>query len=790
MKYINRRVLFFLMIIGCIICITDYATTVSCPDNDHTYLEATCTEARKCSKCSWTDPDSKPLGHNNTQFGCGEIHCTSEVCIRCGEHECNGGHKPATCGMSHCSEVVCSVPGCTYHENECGGNCILVTCSHCKKEYCSRNDSYCEKGKYENHIAKETCLCDTKGVCTDEHCTAAGMAKGWCTLCYGDKHPHAPCNDDATCELGHCGKKMCSICKEHICGGDHDFSKWEITGSGEIQTHTKVCSVEGCNEIGGTHEANWGVADETHTSHCGGSCGITYTHTPQWKSTANDSSDISHQDKCTKVIGGIECKAIKTHEPNWGDYYKKGYETERNGGDGNNSENVHTRRCKYSYGDSVCGLEETVHEYTNDETWIASSSDEDEHIRECRVCKLTQVEEHSFNKKVPKSWNSEYEHLIKHYKICDKCSKADAEEIHSDENRNGECDECNQKLWAIECNGQDITNEIINGSFRNFTVEEAISIKEGSYDETEAKVRDVLNVIYENETPVVADDNKKIMIKQNGKYEFTLASGATVTFSINNICNDILIDTFKSIETATTEPVRITVRLNSYEQELVKAGYKKIYIREAEDEEDNISDSDFEKETNDIDKMLEPIIKDVSVNGIYYFSARDNIMGKTKTIAVVVNNIVNGHATVAVSEDVFVGGYVYTEILINSSEAWSLDDPLNPIHEAIDVRFTKVKVDGDETEDQITVEQERIKENGILKMKVMDLRRNNAVLNENKKYVPGIYYIQIGIGGSDVFSEKGTYIIDLKSVTLDGEEKALEGKNRLLVEVQELNDLT
>lgn len=792
MKYINRRMLFFLMIISSILGLTVYVNASTCSNNDHTYLEATCEEARKCSKCSWTDPDSKPLGHVNTQFGCGKIHCTNVVCTRCNEHvdvDCNGGHTPATCSMAHCSADVCSVPGCTYHNGECGGDCVLVTCWHCKKVYCSRPN--CENGKYEEHIPKESCPCDTNGECDDEHCIAMGMANGWCTMCAN--HQHISCNTDDTCLLGHCGQKMCSICKKHTCGGDHDYSKWETTGSGEIQTHTRVCSIEGCDKIGGSHQANWGAADATHTSYCKGSCNITYTHVADWKIDAQNSSDVLHQDRCKKVIGGVMCSATKPHVPKWSKYYKKGYEDENTRGDGNDSENVHTRRCN----EANCGLEESVHRYT-DEPWKPLNNGE-EHIRTCSTCELKQVEKHVFNKRIPNELDLEnYSHLINHSEICDKCDEVAKEEMHLDENKNGVCDECNQELWAIidADTNEDITDKIINGSFTNLVKEKKIFIKEGSFDENEkkAEVRDVLEVTHEDGIKVIADDNNKILINQNGEYDFSLASGGSVTFNVVNICNDILIDVFKSTETATTGDVTIMLRLNSYETQLVEEGYKKVYIREAEDADDEITLSEFEDNTKSIEEMLNDITKTVSINGTYYFSARDNI-GNEKTFSVVINNIVNGHATVAVSEDVFVGGYIFTEILINSSESWSLNDPLiiqtadpaNSMYK-IDAQFTKVKLDDDGINE--TEETGKIGDTGIKKIKVMDLRRNDAVLQDDGKYLPGIYYIQVAIGGSDVFKAKGTYIIDLKSVTLDDEEEALEGKNRVLVEVQDLNDLT
>ena len=718
---------------------------------DHIYSDPLCIEPKTCIICGTTIPGSE-LNHD-PQRGCGAIHCTSTMCRRCGLHNCNGGHKFTTnCKKTHCYGKICSVSGCGVHEGACGGDCILVNCTHCLvAEYCS----ICK-----NHTPYVDCPCGTAAPCADPHCIAKGIDLRKCNWC--NLHTCVGCNNNGTCLEPHCGKSMCSVCKKHECTGGHQYTKWITNNSGETQTHSKICEINNCGDVGETHTAKWGEADVNHTSICTLGCGLTYTHDPMWVANLNTSSDSFHFEICAKVIGGSRCKAGRAHEPTWGPYYKVGFETTASRGDDNTSGSNHTRRC------TTCNLEESEHNYTNEAwTWIDNS----EHRRTCGICNLKQKENHTFNAFDTKNYATDYSHLLKHWSICEKCDKnhqhKSKDDLHVDKNNDGKkdgiCDLCNQELWAVIRNGTDITDEIKNGERMRATNSEKLKILEGSYDGTTAQVRNVNSIKDENGNTIVSDGNGIVTIEENGEYKFTLASGAIVTIIIDNISKEILVDIFKTPETATTGTVKILVRTSMAEQEFDK----EIFIKEGQSK---VTDA----ELNNVTSQPFEITKTVSNNGTYYFSARDTA-GNEKIIKVVVNNIVNGQATVAISNDVFVGGYVFTEILINPSKNWNLDEIISK-----SIKTTVTKVGGNSSD---------IGETGIKKISVMDLRRKTVSPGNSGKYAPGLYYIKLAIGGSDVFMEKGTHVVDLKSVKFsDG--ITVNGINRIIVEVQELNDLT
>ena len=716
---------------------------------DHIYSDPLCVQPKICIICGDTIPGSE-LNHD-PQNGCGAIHCTSTMCRRCGLHNCNGGHKlNDICSATHCTEKVCSVEGCSYHEGDCGGICRIIKCVHCEIV------GYCKICK--THTPYVDCPCGTAAPCSNSHCIAAGIDLRRCDWC--DLHTCVGCNESATCNLPHCGKKMCSVCKKHECIGGHQYTKWITNSTAETQTHSKICEINNCGVVGETHTSKWGVADTNHTSICTLGCGLTYTHDPIWVSNSEDSTDSLHADICAKIIGGTRCTATRTHTPTWGQYYKVGYESTSSRGDDNSSVNNHTRRC------TTCSLQETEHNYTDEAwTWIDNS----EHRRTCR-CGLRQKENHTFSAFDTKNESSDYSHIVKHWSICEKCDKnhqhKSKDDIHVDNNKDGVCDLCKQVIWAIIKDEVDITEKVIDEDRRRATNSEKIKIIEGSYDGTTAVVRNVNSVKDKNGNTIVSDSNGIVTITENGEYKFSLASGATVTIVIDNISKEILVDIFKTPETATTGQVKILVRTSNSEQEFDK----KIFIKEGQG---RVTDAELAGVTTQPFEAT----KTVSSNGTYYFSARDTA-GNEKIIKVIVNNIVNGQATVAISNDVFVGGYVFTEILVNPSKNWNLYDNISS---SIQTSVTRV---GDSNEDGID-----IGESGIKKISVMDLRRKPVTIGNGQNYAPGVYYIKLAIGGSDVFKEKGTHVVDLKSVTFkDG--TTVNGINRIIVEVQELNDLT
>ena len=168
------------------------------------------------------------------------------------------------------------------------------------------------------------------------------------------------------------------------------------------------------------------------------------------------------------------------------------------------------------------------------------------------------------------------------------------------------------------------------------------------------------------------------------------------------------------------------------------------------------------------------LTKEVTENGTYTFIARDTA-GNTENIQIVIDNIIKGRATVAVSNDVFIKGYAFTEILINPNESWTIQNKNNLI-DIINAQVYKIG----------SLSEKTLNSSNIRLVKVMDMQRRD-ITSAGPTYPGGEYYLQIAIGGN-IFDQKGTYIINLNNVEFSG--KTLNGQNRIIVEVQDLKDLT
>ncbi len=701
----------------------------------HTGGTATCKSKKKCTRCG------KSYGDYADHTG-GTATCTAKAkCKVCGKSYGNYGSHSYTraCSQPHCDGKVCSV--CGEHKGTCDGGHTYINCSHCGTSYCS---------KCNDHTPKVSCPCNSDKSCSDPHCV--GIT--WCSYC--GSHSHVPCNTNATCPLVHCYASVCSVCgKNHqgYCNGGHKW-KWVTEDSGETQTHTNVCSVSGCSATNGTHTSSWGSGNSNHTSTCK-KCNLTYTHSANW-STERRSATEPHP--CAWWGG---CSA--THTATWGEYYKT------SGKDGDSSGAPHTRTC------STCGIEEIYHNYSTESwTWNTTAT----HIRICSTCGLKQSESHRFNKNVAKDVDDvNHKDLEKHWMICTTCDEnhKEVDEIHED-NGNGVCVKCGKILWKVICDGENVTEKVkdeesAEDAFRRAVREETIKIIESKDG--------IINYIKEINGPsgTLTATNNEIKITENGEYTFTTIRGGTGSFVIDNISREILIDKIPDPITSTTGQVEITVRSNKAEEKFNKEIFIK-QVTEAQYENNTVSITDAELNTGSnpfiyLDKTTGEKPK-VNQNGKYYFIARDTA-GNTLKIMVVIDNIIKGQATVAISNDVFVNGYVFTDILVNPSKNWTLPIVAN---ENIKVKAYKVG--------NITGNESYLGSNEVKLVKVMDMRGKDVL--ENQEYLPGEYYVQVAIGGT-AFSTAGTYIVDLEYVTTDQGER-LQGKNRIIVEVKNLNDLT
>lgn len=698
-------------------------TNSSCGEilNKGGHTGATHANGGKCTICGYVYESHGEASSWSTDSNTHWKKCINNSCSTIMK---NGSHS----GGTHANGGACGTCGKIYQTHN------STTCSHCKTTYCS----FCT-----THTPKVTCPCNNNRSCSDKHC--AGIT--WCSYC--GTHTHVGCNTNAICPQPHCSAKVCSVCGNNhqgVCGGGHVY-EWIRTSDDEVQTHINKCKIDNCTATNGSHDAVWGVADTSHTSTCQ-KCSLQYTHNPQWSTSQRNATEVH---PCVWSKG---CSA--THSPSWGNYYKV------NGGvDGDSDNGRHTRQC------SVCGITEYYHDFTTNKwDW----SDTNKHIGACTICGLKVSENHEFSI-LKRDESSDYRELYSHWKICKKCdeTRKEVEEEHTDLG-NGKCS-CGQLLWKVISvpDNKDITSDTLNANnaddaFREAKKEEKLRIIEVlELDSNGAPKINYIKKIY-GEAEFVADSNNVITITKNGEYNFDTGRGGTGTLIIDNISNQILIDKIIDPITSTTGEVKIIIKVNDSEKQF----NKKVYITEG-----NVTLDASIAETNGKSTSETNILeKTVDKNGTYYFSAVDTA-GNTKTVKIVIDNIISGQVTVAISNDVFINGFVFTEVLVNPNVEWSLSGNANAIIKA------NVYKNNDNSGKEVGA-------SGIKIIKVMDMQRKDVLAN-NGTYPPGEYYIQVAIGGKTVFNKSGTYIVDLVSANVGS---SLQGKNRIIVEVQELKDLT
>ncbi len=701
----------------------------------HSGGTATCTKGKVCTTCQ--REYTSALGHTG-----GSATCKAKaVCTRCNKsYGSLAAHSyTSTCSKVHCKEPICCWCG-LHKDGTCGGgHNTSGYCNHCSTTYCT----LC--------MSTHNCTHNSSGKCTtDVHC--AGVT--WCTNCerIGTfTHVHKTCSNFSssftTCSKAHCTAKICPKCNKHqtTCGGDH-VCTWQgaKAKTSATEKHEKKCTVSGCNYVETSHNPNWGMANTSHTATCTTCNYYTYTHTPSWqKVNATSHKCVGNDNKCTA-----------THTPTWGEYYKI-------------SEQEHTRKCTFGN----CQVVDESHEFEGG-TW--TWNDANTHIKTCQHtgCGLTTTQSHSFktgnagyDKKTPDATN--YTELYKHWLVCKTCDTTvpaalkphgNVDEAHTDDGT-GKCSKCGQRLWKmVTDSGVDITDYVLGintGKLPSKNKEKIkiIEVKTGT-------VQYVQNILDENSNRISAVSNEFTLTK-NGTYKFTTCRGGLATFSINHISNGVVIERLINPVTSTDETVTITLRSAESEKDFDK----KIYILEGS----TMSDSALQ--ANGTNPAI--FSKVISENGTYTFIARDTA-GNTEIIKIVIDNIIKGRATVAISNDVFINGYAFAEILINPNESWTINK--NNITSIINARVYKTG----------SLTPKTLNSSNIRLVKVMDMQRRD-ITSSGPTYAAGEYYLQIAIGGN-VFSEKATYIIDLENIKFGG--KTLNGQNRVIVEVQDLKDLT
>lgn len=633
------------------------------------------------------------------------------------------------CSKTHCNIKVCSV--CGKHKNNatCGGDCNDDGyCKHCRVYFCDICD---------NH----TCTHNRGGYCSKPHCTS----RYYCTRC-----GHS-CNGDhkftKVCGEVHCTGVVCSVsgCNVHqtgVCGGGHTNGKWgEANGS-----HVRYCGRTdlSCNVIVATHTPVWGTPNSNHISTCM-MCDITSSHEAKWGEYF--SSGDKHLRRCTVVVGGGNCQATDYHEPVWTDYIKSD-----GGKDGDASGASHLRKCTVE----GCKLTGYEHKWSDKDKWI--SVNETSHKRICSTCNLTQVLEHNFIERVAISGDIE-----KHYKVCDLCvvsdnddSKYKTYETHIDSENdgrgNGICDLCNKELWKVTKKLEgDSTKSAEEPTNKN------IFVTVEMFSDYNNKIINPIKMIDEYGNEVISASGE-YTIEKNGQYTFVFeCPDRDVIVDIDNISKNVYGKVFITPDTATTG--KVTLKLVTSTEGIAKT-----------------IDVKFESEQwNNNTLTLE---REVSSNGKYTFYARDSL-GNNEIFIVNVDNIVSGFGSVTTTFDVFQNGYIFTDILVNVNQAWISDDMLI---NCLDGSIYKYKVDDISATVKVPV--------GFNKVQITDSLGNKVT---DSILESGAYYLRVAIGGANVFEKVGTYMLEIKDVTIKkGNDTlvTLNGKNRIEVVVQSLNNLT
>ena len=677
--------------------------------------------------------------------------------VRTYKFSCECYHVGPSCSL--CSHGKCRNCCSCWNDSGSGGSgsgsgssghicSFLNKCSktHCDKYICTycgvhKNNATCggdcNSNGYCSHCRvwycsicnRHKCTHNRNGYCSKPHCTSRVYCSKCGHVCNGD-HKYGT----LICPEVHCGDFICTVagCNQHksvACGGGHTNGEW----TEENGVHNRYCGRTdlGCTTIVDTHSAIWGTPDKTHTSTCMRGCGLTYTHVPKWGEYFKNGS--MHTRNCTVTVGDAACQATDTHTPSWSGYVKSD-----NGGEESGAS--HLRRCTVN----GCKLTDGEHTWSNDVKW--RKVDEEKHKRECPTCGLTQILNHDFVERITIA-----DDIEKHYKVCALCvdeedNKYKAYENHVDEETNGRgngiCDLCNKELWRVTKSIEVPTNENVIVEVEMFS----------DYDD-KIKLPKKMTDEYGNE---FFEESGKYSIEKNGQYTFTFeCPDRDVVVDIDNISKNIYGRVLVTPDTATTG--RVTLKLVTSTEGI-----------------DKTIDVKFENEEWQIDTL--ELEREVSSNGVYTFYAKDSL-GNTEVFSVNVSNIVSGFGSVTTTFDVFQNGYVFTDILVNVNQAWILDDALV---NCLEGSIYKYKVDGSGLKTAV----------GFNKVQIVDSLGNKVtdeVLNS------GSYYLRVAIGGTNVFSDVGTYMIEIKDVTIKNGENTLvtlSGKNRIEVVVQSLNDLT
>lgn len=393
-----------------------------------------------------------------------------------------------------------------------------------------------------------------------------------------------------------------------------------------------------------------------------------------------------------------------------------------------------------------------IHGWTH-EVWYAVDSTQ--HQRTCSVCGIVQSREHSFFDVEPK----DVKDIEKHYSLCTLCVDEDnnqykLEGYHVDRNGignhgNGICDLCGAELWNITLDEEDWTNQDVTLSAEIFS------------DYSDQKIYpDSVKDSFGNE---ILGANGEYKITENGIYQVTFINpNIVIPVTISNIDKEILGRVYRMLD----NDGNISLILKTSN---VKTG-KTIKAKGTNE----INTVTWNNATEEDGWTIGTAKIENVVNGnTYYFTAIDSL-GNKKLFTVSANGVISGIGSITTTFDTFVGGYIFTDILVNVNKSWE--------QYPIDFTATIKKTDDANSETEFN--------NGI---SVVQIKNWAGIRVTDNPISAGIYYINVAIGGPYVFSSVGTYLINVEGIKLkdsDGNDIDLTGKNRIEVVVQELKDLT
>lgn len=376
---------------------------------------------------------------------------------------------------------------------------------------------------------------------------------------------------------------------------------------------------------------------------------------------------------------------------------------------------------------------------------------EAQHRRICNICnassygnKIYETENHIYNKNYVPLAQENVNYLTHHNATCyaDNCGRGALQE-HEDINNDYICDKCNIELWRVTYTPEALTNSDVTATLKLW--------KPGQCSNPDI-----------NRT----DDTFTHAFIENGEYDFVLQPDKTITAKVDWISKKIKGRIVYTPISLTTGDVTASFVPN-YESLYDKG--KRITIESITTGGETTHIDDEIAENGKYDYIF-------TKNGAVIFNLKDNI-GNIESVTATVNWIIGSNkATISNTYHVMKGGFVFTNILVKADESWSLQDLSDSIEFKINKKGSVVEIPG------------AVKD--IVKINDYYYTKEYEDFTGDTVFEKGIYYIKIGIGGSNLFNDvEAVYEIEIKGIK-GSETIYFPGRNKMEVKPYDLPDLT